>query len=68
MSRADAMPGKIFAFSIGSSIIIRRLDIRPGRYILMSDDPRHTSLEIELLNFEEVKIIGQVIWVFRELR
>lgn len=68
ISRTDPLPGKIFAFSIDGVVIVRRLDIKPGSYILMSDDPRHSSLEVQIHNFEEVKILGQIIWVFREVR
>lgn len=67
-SRVDPLPGKLFAFGIAESVICRRLDIKPGSYVLMSDDPRHANLEIEVHDFEDVRILGQIIWIFREVR
>ncbi|MFW5838183.1 MAG: XRE family transcriptional regulator, partial [Desulfovibrionaceae bacterium] len=39
-SRLEPLPGKVFAFWLNAGMIIRRLDIRPDRYVLSSDDAR----------------------------
>jgi phage repressor protein C with HTH and peptisase S24 domain len=67
-SRLEPLPGKIFAFWLNAGMIIRRLDIRPDRYVLASDDARHDPLDIDPDKWGEIRILGQIVWVFREVR
>jgi phage repressor protein C with HTH and peptisase S24 domain len=67
-SRREPLPGKIFAFRLNAGMIIRRLDIRPDRFVLSSDDPRHESLDIDPDKWGDIEILGQIVWIFREVR
>lgn len=67
-SKLEPLPGKIFAFWLSAGMIIRRLDIRPDRYVLASDDARHEPLDIDPDKWGEIRILGQIVWVFREVR
>ncbi len=63
LGRRDFKPGKLFAIRLGDIIQIKRLDIGPeGVVLIYSDSPLYKPLEC---HFENLHIIGQLIWSAR---
>jgi SOS-response transcriptional repressor LexA len=68
LSQADILPGKIFAVRIDDQIVVKRLDKRPGRLMLISDNRAlYQPLEVDLDESVGVEVIGRVIWMAREV-
>lgn len=61
--------GKIYVVGIDDGIVVKRLDKKPGKLVLVSDN-RHTypPLEIDLNHADNVRVIGRVVWMSREVR
>ncbi len=68
LSQADVYPGKIYAVGIDQEIVVKRLDKKPGKLVLLSDNRQlYPPLEIELNESADVRILGRVVWMAREL-
>lgn len=69
-SRTRPLPGPIFAVSIEDAIYLKRVDMLPGQLVLKSVNPAYAPIHIEMgeQTDEQVKVIGQVLWVGREYR
>lgn len=68
LSQTDVYAGKIYAVGIDQEIVVKRLDKKPGKVVLLSDNRQfYPPLEIELNDGVDVRILGRVIWMAREL-
>jgi phage repressor protein C with HTH and peptisase S24 domain len=68
LSQTEIYTGKIFAVGIDEEIVIKRLDKKPGRLVLVSDNRQlYPPLEVKLGEEASVRIIGRVIWLARDL-
>ena len=69
-SRTRPLPGPIFAVSIEDAIYLKRVDMLPGQLVLKSVNPAYAPIHIEMGEQmdEQVRVIGQVLWVGREYR
>lgn len=68
LSQHDILTGKIYAVRIDDEIVVKRLDKKPGKLVLISDNRRfYDPLEVELGEQANVDVIGRVIWMAREV-
>ena len=68
LSQRDILTGKIYAVRIDDEIVVKRLDKRPGKLVLISDNRSfYDPLEIAVGEQANVDILGRVIWMAREV-
>lgn len=66
----DVIAGGIYAVGVDDSILVKRLDKKPGKIVLISDNreayaPMELSLTDETVQ-DSLRIIGRVLWWCRE--
>lgn len=68
LSQTEILVGKIYAVRMGSEIMIKRLERKPGKLVLVSDNRRfYEPLEVELGEPHSVEVLGRVIWLGRDI-
>ena len=68
LSQEDVYPGKIYAVRIDQEIVVKRLDKKPGKLVLVSDNRNlYDAYEVPLDGSADVRVLGRVIWVGREI-
>lgn len=65
-SQNDVISGHIYAVGVDDSVIVKRLEARPGMLILHSENPESSDFEIKINEYSNVRIIGRVVWSARE--
>lgn len=58
----------IYAVGVDDAVMVKRVEKRPGKLVLLSDNRDYTPIELAGDEIEQVRIIGRVIWSCRELR
>ena len=67
-SQRDVVYGKIYVVGIDDGVVVKRLDKRPGKLVLLSDNRGdYPPYEIQLNDAVDVRVIGRVIWMAREI-
>ncbi|MFW5490138.1 MAG: LexA family transcriptional regulator [Desulfovibrio sp.] len=67
-SQCDPVAGKIYVIGIDDGIVVKRVERRPGKLVLISDNHAlYPPLEINLDESANVRVIGRVIWMAREV-
>jgi len=66
-SHKDILAGAVYAVGIDDTIMVKRVEKRPGQLVLMSDNQHYDSIYFKGKEMNSVRIIGHVIWVGREL-
>lgn len=59
--------GKIYIFTIGENVYVKRLRRGPGHLVMISDNPEWPTREETISNSEHFTLIGRVRWVGRTL-
>ena len=68
LSQTEIYTGKIYAVGIDEEIVVKRLDKKPGKLVLVSDNRQlYPPLEVELGEHSNVRLLGRVIWMGREV-
>ncbi|GAB6038417.1 S24 family peptidase [Fundidesulfovibrio butyratiphilus] len=68
LSQTEIYTGKIYAVGIDEEIVVKRLDKKPGKLVLVSDNRQfYPPLEVELVEESNVRVLGRVIWMGREV-
>lgn len=65
--RKDIMAGAVYAMGVEDTVLVKRVEKRPGKLVLISDNPDYSPIELMGDEIEAVRVIGRVIWVSREL-
>lgn len=67
---SPCIPGRIFAVGFEDAIYLKRIDLLPGQAILKSVNPDYPPVTLDLRgqNGDQLRLIGQVLWVGREYR
>lgn len=66
-SNRDVLAHAIYAVGLEDTVLVKRLEKRPGRLLLLSDNPQYSPIELRGDELETVRLVGKVIWVSREL-
>lgn len=67
-SQTDVVYGKIYVVGIDDGVVVKRLDKRPGKLVLVSDNRQiYPPLEVALDESVNVRVVGRVIWLAREI-
>ncbi|MFP5238456.1 MULTISPECIES: LexA family transcriptional regulator [Fundidesulfovibrio] len=68
LSQTEIYTGKIYAVGIDEEIVVKRLDKKPGQLVLVSDNRQfYPPLEVTLTEDANVRVLGRVIWMAREV-
>ena len=68
LSQTETYAGKIYAVGIDEEIVVKRLDKKPGKLVLISDNRQfYPPLEVTLDENANVRVLGRVIWMSRDV-
>jgi len=66
-SQKDILAGLLYAVGIDDTIMIKRIEKHPGKLLLRSDNKDYAPIIIGAEDMNNVRIIGKLIWVCRNL-
>lgn len=67
-SQKNILAGAIFALGIEDTIMVKRVEKHPNKLVLRSDNRDYAPIYLEGQEADQVRILGKVIWVCREIR
>ena len=67
MAQKEILAGAIYAVGLDDTIMVKRLEKRPDKLVLFSDNKDYPPIYFEGEEINNVHIIGKVIWICREL-
>jgi len=67
-SKKSIIAGGIFAVGIEDTVMVKRLEKRPGALLLFSDNHEYAPIELRGEEMANARIIGKVVWCCREYR
>ncbi|WP_319764589.1 helix-turn-helix transcriptional regulator [Maridesulfovibrio sp.] len=65
-SRKDILAGGIYAVGVEDTVMVKRVEKRPGQVVLHSDNKDYAPIHLGGDELENVRVLGQVVWVSRE--
>ena len=70
LAQTDVVSGGIYAVGVDDSVLVKRLDKRPGKIVLVSDNrdayaPQELDMTDEIVR-DSLRVIGRVLWWCRE--
>lgn len=66
-SQKDILAGAVYAVGIDDTIMVKRLEKRPGKLALISENPKYDPILLAGREMNKIRIIGRVVWICREL-
>ena len=66
-SQQAILAGAIYAVGLADTIVVKRLEKRPNKLVLLSENRTYPIISFKGEEMNSVRIIGKVIWVCREL-
>ncbi len=66
-SQQAILAGAIYAVGLADTIVVKRLEKRPNKLVLLSENRTYPMISFEGEEMNSVRIIGKVVWVCREL-
>jgi phage repressor protein C with HTH and peptisase S24 domain len=67
-SRKEIIAGGVYAVGIEDTVLVKRIEKRPGSLVLISDNREYEPVEIRGEELDNARIIGKVVWTCREYR
>lgn len=67
-SRKEIIAGGIYAVGIEDTVMVKRVEKRPGALLLFSDNREYAPVELRGEEMANARIIGKVVWSCREYR
>ncbi|WP_027721140.1 LexA family transcriptional regulator [Maridesulfovibrio zosterae] len=65
-SRQNILAGGIYAVGVEDTVMVKRVEKRPGQVVLHSDNKDYSPIYLGGDELENVRVLGQVVWVSRE--
>ncbi|WP_432735072.1 LexA family transcriptional regulator [Maridesulfovibrio sp. FT414] len=65
-SRKNILAGGIYAVGVEDTVMVKRVEKRPGQMVLHSDNKDYSPIYLGGDELETVRVLGQVVWVSRE--
>ena len=66
-SQKRILAGAIYAAGLEDTIVVKRVEKRPNKLVLISENSNYPMTVFEGEEMNDVRIIGKVIWICREL-
>ncbi len=67
-SQKDILAGALYAVGIEDTIMVKRIEKHPNKLVLLSDNTVYSPIYLQNEEINNVRIIGKVVWICRELR
>jgi phage repressor protein C with HTH and peptisase S24 domain len=67
-SMKEILAGAIYAVGIEDTIMVKRIERRPAKLVLISDNKEYEPIYLKDEEINSIRIIGKVLWICRELR
>lgn len=67
-SKKSIIAGGIYAVGIEDTVMVKRVEKRPGAILLFSDNHEYSPVELRGEEMTNARIIGKVVWCCREYR
>jgi len=67
-SQKNILAGAIFALGIEDTIMVKRVEKHPNKLVLRSDNKDYLPIYLDGDDADQVRILGKIIWVCREIR
>ncbi|EPR38673.1 phage C1 repressor [Desulfovibrio sp. X2] len=67
-SQKDVLAGGIYAVGLEDTVMVKRLEKRPGALVLVSDNRDYAPVVLQGEEISQARIIGKVVWIGREYR
>lgn len=67
-SQKNILACAIFALGIEDTIMVKRVEKHPNKLVLRSDNRDYAPIYLEGREADQIRILGKVIWVCREIR
>ena len=67
-SQQDVYAGSIYAVGVEDTVLVKRVEKRPGALALLSDNPDYSDIVLAGDELDTVRVIGKLIWTGREYR
>jgi phage repressor protein C with HTH and peptisase S24 domain len=64
----DIYAGGIYAVGVEDTVMVKRIEKRPGTLVLLSDNKEYEPVQLRGEEIDSVRIIGKVAWIGREYR
>jgi phage repressor protein C with HTH and peptisase S24 domain len=66
-SQKAVLAGAIYAVGLDDTIVVKRLEKRPNKLVLLSENRTYPMISFEGEEMNSVRIIGKVVWVCRDM-
>ncbi len=66
-SQQAVLAGAIYAVGVADTIVVKRLEKRPNKLILFSENKSYPMISFEGEEMNSIRIIGKVIWICRDM-
>lgn len=66
-SQKAILAGAIYAVGLADTIVVKRVEKRPKKLVLLSENSNYQMMVFEGEEMNGVRIIGKVIWICREI-
>lgn len=67
-SQKGVMAGGIYAVGLEDTVMVKRVEKRPGALVLVSDNTDYAPIVLQGEEIEQARVIGKVVWIGREYR
>ncbi|MFW5488303.1 MAG: LexA family transcriptional regulator [Desulfovibrio sp.] len=67
-AQKDIIAGGIYAVGLEDTVMLKRVEKRPGVLVLLSDNVDYSPIYLRGEEIDQCRIIGKVVWVCREYR
>ncbi len=67
-SQQNIFAGAIYAVGVEDTVMVKRIEKRPGALVLLSDNQDYAPIELTGQETDTVRVIGKVVWICREYR
>lgn len=66
-SQARIFAHAVYAFGVDDTVLVKRVEKRPGMVVLLSDNRDYAPIELRGQEVDGLRVIGRVVWIGREL-
>ncbi len=67
-SQQELYAGRIYALGVEDTVLVKRIEKHPHKLVLISSNPSYSPIYLQGDEIENVRIIGRVIWLCREIQ
>jgi phage repressor protein C with HTH and peptisase S24 domain len=68
LSRTEILAGAIYAIGVDDTVMVKRIEKLPDKLVLISENQHYDPVYLQGDDIKNVRILGKVIWICRELK